>query len=59
MSTNMQRAQDLLFGKDGLGATNFKMYPGTNREASSDEIAEEIANAIEKIAEGQATIVTY
>lgn len=46
MSTNMQNAQDLLFGKDGLRASNFKMYPGTDSDINSEAVALEIANAI-------------
>lgn len=52
MATNLKHAQDLLFGKDGLGASNFKLFPGFSREATSEDIAAEIAKSIEAISKG-------
>jgi hypothetical protein len=46
MATHMQQAQELIFGMKGLGASNFKMFPGHNREATSEQLAAEIAKAI-------------
>ena len=51
MTTNMKHAQDLIFGN--LGASNFKMFPGTNREATAEMIAKEVAASIVKLGEGQ------
>lgn len=50
MATNMQKAKDLLFGKDGLGVSNFRMFPGSNREATAEDIAGEIVRSLEHFA---------
>lgn len=42
MNTNLQKAQDLLFGKGGLGVSNIKLFPGSNREATPEEVAGEV-----------------
>jgi hypothetical protein len=47
------RAQEILFGKDGLGASNFKMFPGSVRELNSELIAGEIVQSLEAIANGE------
>lgn len=46
MSTNLNKAQELLFGKGGLGVSNIKLFPGSNREATSEEIAGEVARIL-------------
>lgn len=53
MATNLQKAQDLLFGKDGLGVSNFKLYPGSDRGASPEDVAGQIAVSVEKLAKGE------
>jgi hypothetical protein len=53
MATNMQKAQALLFGKDGLGAVNVKLFPGTSRESSSEEVAGALADSLERLASGE------
>jgi hypothetical protein len=50
MTTNMKRAQELLFGAEGLGVSNFKMYPGTNSDTTAEEVAQEVADAMEDLA---------
>lgn len=52
MATNMKQAQELLFGKDGLRASNFKMFPGFSRDVTAEQIAAEIVRVIGKISEG-------
>ena len=48
MATNLKIAQELLFGAQGLGASNFKMFPGHNREATAEQVAGEIVKAIQE-----------
>lgn len=48
MASNMQLAQELLFGAQGLGASNFKMFPGHSRETTAEEIAAEIVRALQE-----------
>lgn len=52
MATHMKNAQELLFGTDGLGISNFKMFPGTSRDVTPEMIAAEIAKAITEVASG-------
>lgn len=49
MSTHMKAAQERLFGREGLGASNFKMYPGYNRDTSSEEVARQVAASIDEL----------
>ncbi|MEA9886510.1 hypothetical protein VDG05_19645 [Xanthomonas campestris pv. raphani] len=42
MATEMNKMQDLLFGADGLSASNFKLFPGSDREVTAEQIAGEI-----------------
>lgn len=57
MSTELQKAKDLLFGAEGLGVTNFKLYPGANREATAEQIAAEINGSLEAIMAGDYEVV--
>lgn len=58
MATNMKTAQELIFGATGLGASNFKMFPGTNRDVTPEQIAAEIVKAInEPIGDGDELVV--
>lgn len=52
MATNLKQAQDLLFGKDGLRASNFKMFPGHSRDVTAEQIAGEINRVIGEISAG-------
>lgn len=52
MATNLKQAQELLFGKDGLRASNFKMFPGYSRDVTAEQIAAEITRVIKLISEG-------
>lgn len=52
MSANLSKAQELLFGKEGLGATNFKLFPGSQRELSPDEVSAQIVKSIGDVVAG-------
>ncbi len=55
MANNLKHAQELLFGAQGLGASNFKMFPGHNREVTADQVAAEIVKTLlEPIGESDA-----
>jgi hypothetical protein len=49
MSMYMKAAQEKLFGKEGLGASNFKMYPGTSSDTTSEEVAKEVVDALDDL----------
>lgn len=46
MATNMKAAQELIFGAQGLGASNFKMMPGTNRDVTPEQVAGQLLAAL-------------
>lgn len=54
MTNNLNKAQDLLFGKDGLAVSNFKLFPGSNRDATPEEIASEISRVLANVFGGDA-----
>ena len=45
MSTNIEQAKAALYGSDSLRVTNLKLFPGTNRDVTAEQIAEQI-NAV-------------
>ncbi|UPG89253.1 hypothetical protein L2Y96_17905 [Luteibacter aegosomaticola] len=57
MSTNMSKAQELLFGTSGLGASNIKLYTGSDRDATPEEIAGELAHMLENLRDGNYEVV--
>jgi hypothetical protein len=50
-------AKEKLFGADGLRASNFKMFPGTSRETSAEQIATQLLASIERIEAGTVEII--
>jgi len=42
----MKAAQELIFGAEGLGASNFKMFPGSNRDVTPEQVAGELLFAL-------------
>ena len=58
MTTHMKEVQELLFGAGGLGVTNIKLFPGSNRFATPEQIAAEIKKGFDEIRNGQATELT-
>jgi hypothetical protein len=53
MTTNLSKAQELLFGEQGLGVSNFKLFPGSDRDATVEAFAGQIAASAEKLINGQ------
>ena len=45
--SNIAKLREHLYGASGLGATNFKLYPGTDRNASAEQVAGEILRVLE------------
>lgn len=54
MTTNVKNAQELIFSANGLGASNFKMFPGSSREATAEAIASQLSAALAEIEAGEA-----
>lgn len=57
MGTHVELAMKKLFDKDALAVTNIKLYPGTSRETTSEQFAEQINNAISQIESGDFDLV--
>ena len=45
-------AKSRLFDKDALNAKNIKMFPGSNRDATPEQFAEQLNKAISQIEAG-------
>jgi len=52
MANNLKQAQDVLFGKDGLRASNFKIFPGHSRDVTAEQIAAAIHRVIGEVSSG-------
>jgi hypothetical protein len=52
MGIHLEMAKRLLFDTDGLHAANLKLFPGSSRDATDDQIAEQINKAIAQIEAG-------
>lgn len=52
MSTQVERAKGQLFGESAMGVQNLKLFPGSSREVSSEQMAEQINQALASIAAG-------
>jgi hypothetical protein len=59
MDTNLKAAADLLFGKDGIAASNFKIFPGSDGDTTPEQIAAEVKDSLDRIAKGEATEVQF
>lgn len=57
MASNMNRAQEMLFGSEGLRVSNFKMFPGHARDASAETVAAEVVTMLEQLSRGDFTVV--
>ena len=57
MTTQLQMLKEKLFGTDGLRASNFKMYRGNSQDASVEEVAAELNTALERLKNGESTVV--
>lgn len=54
MKTNMEVAKHRLFDKEGLDVSDIKLFPGSNRDATPEQMAEQINKAIAQIESGTA-----
>jgi hypothetical protein len=49
MNTKLEQAKTALYGSDGLRATNFKLFPGSNRDVTAEQIAKQINTVVEAL----------
>jgi len=57
MKTQMEIARHRLFDEEELNARNIKLYPGTDRNATPDQMAEQVNKAIAQIVSGDFDVV--
>jgi hypothetical protein len=57
--TELEKAKELLYGKDGLGVTNFKLFPGSSRDVTVEQIAGQINASLSDLMDdnGEAELV--
>jgi hypothetical protein len=58
METHMKATAEHLFGEGGLQASNFKLFPGKNRDATPEQVAQEINASLAKIEAGDFDDIT-
>lgn len=59
MSDQLKMAKTRLFSEDGLNVSNIKLFPGTNRDTSPEEMAEEINRALSQLEAGETEEVLF
>ena len=57
MTKQLQIAKERLFGQGGLDVANIKLFPGTNRDATPEQMAETINNVIADLESGDYELV--
>jgi anthranilate/para-aminobenzoate synthase component I len=57
MSHHIQLAQKRLFDKGSSGLTNLKLFPGTSRDTTSEQFAEQINRVVSQIDAGDFSVV--
>ena len=57
MANQLTLAQNRLYGADGLAVSDFKMYPGTSRDVSKEQFAEQINKVLAQIEAGDYELV--
>lgn len=50
-------AKEKLFGEAGLRASNFKLFPGSSRDATAEQVAQEVVNSITRLEAGEIEVV--
>jgi len=57
MASEMELSKHRLFDKAQLDAKDIKLFPGSNREATPEEMAQQVNRAIAQIASGDYEVV--
>ena len=52
MKTHLESAKSRLFDKEGLNAANIKLFPGSSRDVTTEQMAEQINKTIGQIEAG-------
>lgn len=59
MGIEMEKAKQTLFGVGGMECSNIKIFPGTSREVTAEQIAEQINLSLQEIMDGKAELIEY
>ena len=54
---SIDNAADMLFGPDGIGATNIRFFPGLSEDYTIEERAEELVSVIKGLKAGKFKVV--
>ncbi len=57
MSQNMELAQKRLFDADSLAVQNIKLFPGSSRDVTPEQFAEQINKALSQIEAGEFELI--
>jgi len=52
MGQQLDLAKERLFDKDALGVSNIKLFPGSSRDTTPEQFAEEVNKAISEVEAG-------
>ncbi|MBP6818364.1 MAG: hypothetical protein KBC46_03570 [Ferrovibrio sp.] len=55
--SELDQAKAVLFGEDGLRASNFKLFPGSSRDVTSEQMGQEINKSLDRIGSGNFEVV--
>lgn len=58
MAIQLELAQNRLYGADGLDVSDFKMYPGTDRDVTKEQFAEQINKVLAQLEAGDYELVS-
>lgn len=50
--TQVELAKYRLFDADAIGASNISVFPGTSRDASAEQVAEQVNRALSQLEAG-------
>lgn len=56
---HLEVLKNKLFDADAMNVSNVKLYPGGDREAAGEEMAEQLLKAIAQIEAGDAEDITF
>jgi len=57
MATQLEQAEAKLFGADGLAVSNFKLFPGTERQINPNKLAQQVNQVLAQLEEGDYELV--
>jgi len=58
MQTQMDLAKQALFGQDGLRVSNVKLFPGSAREVTPEDMSAQVNSVISALTEGDYEDIT-